>query len=669
MAGLAPSLLLALFGLWCGTFAWGTASPASAVAALSLLGLLAWTGAPWRDPLRLGYVGRLLPAALWVAVAASCWASPVPRAGWMGVLLLPAFLGLPAAVERCWRREEDRRWGLRALALTVAAVSLWAFLDWMLLGTPRPAMPLGHHNLLAAWLVLLLPLAVLQARELGPWRFAGLAAGACAILTVLASRSLAGFAALAVQALVGFTARATRSNPRSRRWWAVLLALALLVSLLQLPRIVRIATGEDPSAKARAAYWGAGIAGFRARPLLGWGPGSAAWTSAAFLDPVPTVNPWGESVGELHSLPLQIGYELGFTGLVLALGLVALFFGRRIGEREEGRDPALLAAGLLGLAGGALASLASGAVAVTALPLAAAVAAGAALAGSGRGKARRDSPVPARVYAALALAALAPLELARWHYDRAVGADVAGHAAMAGAELKAARRLDPSFPLYPMRLALLEARGPAQATAAAPDLAREAAGKGGAVPSLWLVAGVLGFSANRPWAYPALEKACVLDPLNPFPPFYEMLSGPAGPEGPENGAQALLAEPRLAAAVFWERRPDLFRRSLGSVRSWPGVDAGWKESLLAAVPPPAIGQGPVSRVSLEIDTDPRQSLSLTVFRRRPWPARWGLIEVRQSALARLGLPPAAASKGTSSGFFRSAPCFRRSPRGHDLLTR
>ena len=669
MAGLVPSLLLALFGAWCGTFAWGASSPAAVASALSLLGVLFWTGSPWRDPLRLGATGHLLPPALWVAVAASCWASPVPRAGWLAVLLLPAFLGIPAVVERCWRREADRRLGLRALALTVAGISLWALFDWMVLGSPRAAVPLGHHNLLAAWLVILLPLAALAAREPGWWRLSGLAAVGLAVLAILASRSLLGFVALAVEALVGFGGRA-----RSRRGWAVLLALALLVSFLQLPRILRIVSGEDPSAQARGSYWAAAVDGLRAGPLLGWGPGSAAWTAAAFVDPIPRVNPWGESIGELHSLPLQIGYELGFTGLALALGIAVLFFARRVGDREEGRAPALLSAGLLGLGGGALASLGSGALAVTALPLAAAVAAGAALAGSGRGKYRMGSSVPTRIYAVAALLALTPLLLAQWHYDRAVTAvtavtaersQIPGRTRFAEAELEAAMRLDPFFPLYPARLALLQARDPGRQSAAA-ELALRAAWKGVAVPPLWLLAGIQGQAAQRPWAPFTLERACALDPLNPFAPFYQMLSGGSGPGAPVYGAQALLAEPRLLAAVFWERRPGLRRRALDAVRTWPGVDAGWKEALLA-VPPAASAQGPVSRVALLIDAEEGQTLSLPVFRRRSWPAQWELIEVRESALEKVPLPPAAASQGTSPVFLHNAPCLRRSARGQDLL--
>jgi O-antigen ligase len=665
MAGFAPSVLLALFGAWCGTFAWGASSPAGAAASVLLLGMVSTLGASWRDPLRLGAAGRLLPPALWIAVAASAWASPVQRAGWMAVLLLPAFLGLPGAVERCWRREADRRRGLRALAIVVIGVSLWALLDWLILGTPRPSMPLGHHNLLAAWLVLLLPLSVLPAREQGPWRLAGLVAGALAAIAIVASRSLAGFAALAVEALVGLGGRA---RPRQRRWWAVLLALALLLSLVQLPRIVRIAAGEDSSARARASYWAAGAKGFIARPLMGWGPGSAAWTSAAFRDPVPGVNPWGESVGELHSLPLQLGYELGLTGVLLALGVTVLFFTRRIAEREEGRDPALLAGGLLGLGGGAVASLGSGALAVTALPLAVAVAAGAALAGSGRGKTRPESPWPGWIYAATALIVLLPLELARWHYDRATAADAAGRNGEAETELQSAVRFDPSFPLYPMRLALLRDRR-AGARAEASQLALKAAERGRAVSALWLVAGILGAAADRPWGEGALENACALDPLGPFPPFYLMLAGPGENGAPLYGAHALLAEPHLAAASFFERHPGLLQRTLAAVRSWQGVDAGWKEALLAAAPPTTGQRGPFAKLELLIDTEQEASLSLSVFRRNRWPARWPLIEVRRQTADRLRLPAAFSWRGTSPSAVRAVPCLRRSDPKRSLLRR
>ncbi|HEX6899952.1 MAG TPA: O-antigen ligase family protein [Thermoanaerobaculia bacterium] len=661
MAGLLPSLLVALFGAWCGTFAWGATWQGSGAAALSLLGALAWMGASWRDPLRLGRTGRLLPLAVWIAVAASAWASPAPRAGWQAVVLLPAFLALPATVNRCWRLEADRRTGLRALALVVAGVSLWALIDWRVLGSPRAAMPLGHHNLLAAWLALLLPVASLPSRETGRWRFAGFAAGALGVAAVLASGSLTGAVALAVEAVLGVGRRA---RPRQR---LALLGLVLAVAAFQLPRAWDIVAGNDPSAQARRAYFAAGVEGFQARPLLGWGPGAAPWTAAAFLEPVPRVRPWGEAVGDLHSLPIQLAYELGLTGLLSILGLLVLFFSRRIAERQDGRDPALLTCGLLGLAGGAVASLGSGAVAVTALPLAAAVAAGAALAGGGRGRSGPDSPVPARIYAAAALVALLPAGVARWHYDQAVAADVGGRSGEAEAQLREAVRADPSFPLYPMRLALLRAREDGGKTEAS-ELALEAAEDGVAVPALWSVAGILGYSARRPWVGMALDGACSLDPLNPFPPFYRMLSYRSVPEAPAYGAHALLIEPRIAAATVWERNPALFRRALETVRRWPGVDAGWKEALLRAAPHPGEGTGAVEEIQMTIDHEQQETLSLAVFRRRQWPVEWGLIKVRKGALGRASLPPAAAAPGTSAAAFDAIPCRRRAAGEHWPLT-
>jgi len=290
---------------------------------------------------------------------------------------------------------------------------------------------------------------------------------------------------------------------------------------------------------------------------------------------------------------------------------------------------------------------------VTALPLAAAVASGAALAGSGRGKAR-SSRLPVRIYALVALAALAPLELARWHYDRA-------RTSRDGeAQLAAAMRLDPRFPLYPMRLALLRARRPEERGPAA-TLARKSAELGGATPSLWLVAGVLGYAADTPWAGAALEKACALDPLAPFPPFYAMLVGRTGSDAPAEGAQALINDPGLAGAVFWDRHPDLLAKTLAAVRGWPGVDPGWKDAFLAAAPP---SSGPASALGLRIDAVEAESLSLTAFRRRPWPAEWSLVQVRKGGL---DLPAAAASKGTSPRFYEAAPC-RRSLSGQALLT-
>jgi hypothetical protein len=692
-AGLIPALLAALFAGWCGNLLGGVTAGGSVGALAALLLTLAVFGGPWRDPLRLGRTGRLAPLALWLAVAAGAWLSPVPRAGLEAVVLLPAYLCLPGAIANCWKSGAAKVLGTRGVAAAVALLSVWALIAQrgggeasfaasaaaadpvgVASGGTAPGagvvlMPLGHHTLLATWLVTLLPLALLPLREKTAWRWLGAGAGALGIAGVMAGRSLAGGAGLACEALIaalwlawrldaGAVAGAGRRARRRLAGALVLLGLALAAS--QLPRMARIAQRQDASALARTVYIQAGWSGWWERPWLGWGPGSVPWTAAWFLAPRPGLNPWGEAVGELHSLPVHLAYETGALGLLGALITAGAFMRRRWTERRAASDPGLLAAGCLGLAGAAFAWLGTAAIAVSALPLALAAAAGAALAGGAiagppaREPASRLSRA-ACVYGLAAAAALMAPEAARWHYDRAVAAGQAGRQPAALSELAAAVHLDPRFPLYRMRLALLrDGSGPRAGGAfLALSAARDAQGVG----LLWLVAGILGRADGEVWAPAAFEQGCALDPLSPFPPFYLMASAPDAPAAPRLGARALLAEPRLMAATFWEGREPLFRRVLEEVRGWPGVDAGWKLALLRAAPVPESRRGAIARQELTIDAGGfTQATSLHLFRRLPWQARWQLIRLREGLLGPLDLPPATSLEGTDSRPFAKRGC-------------
>jgi hypothetical protein len=623
MTGLIPPLLLLLFGAWCGTFAGSASAAGSTVGAVVLLGVVVMV--PWQDPLRLGRFGRLLPLMLWIVAALSAWRSPVPRASWTALLLLPAFFLLPGAVARCWNRLSSR-----GITVLVIGVSLWALIDYAVRDLPRVAMPLGQHNLLASWLVILLPLSLLTAREPGIWRWLGLAGGILPAVTILATLSLAGNLALAAEALIALV-WIVRRRP-SWAWGLIPLALVAGLGLYsQRARIASIVSGQDLSMRGRAVFYEGALAGFRERPVLGWGPGSAAWTAAAFFDPIPGVSPVGESVGELHSLPLHLAYEMGAVGSLVALALGAVFLARRISEM--GQD-ALRFAGLVGLCGAAVASLGSAALMVTALPVAVAVVAGAAL-GETTAPTRR---LPVLLYVLAAAAGLAPLQAARWAYERQ--------------DLATAIRLDPGFPLYRMRQALL--REDAEMALGA---ARDAPG----VATLWTVAGILGRERA------ALEKACELDPFNPFPPFYLMTLDPEAVGASRRGAHALLAEPRLAAATFWEAHLDLLSRTDNVLRRWPEVDPGWKEELVRRFPSPSERRGPTGRMGLEIDTDPPRALSLHTFRRRPFPVEWPLVQVRLAPLPRLDLPPATTLPGPA--FDVICPATERPSHGQALRIR
>jgi O-Antigen ligase len=705
--GLVPALLAALYAGWCGNLLGGVTAAGSTTALAALLLTLGAFAGPWRDPLRLGRTWRLAPLGLWLAAAASAWLSPVPRAGLVAVVLLPAYLSLPGALARCWESEAARRVGARGMAAAVALLAGWALIaelrggesaataaEAMTVGPlgAAPALggtlaPLGHHTLLATWLATLLPVALLPLREKSGWRWLGAGAGVLGVAGMLVGRSLAGGAAVACEALMAAiwlagrsrgaaapsTDRGGRDGPggdaaggrRLRLRLAVALALlGLALAASQLPRLARIAARRDASALARAVYIQAGWQGWRERPWLGWGPGSAPWTAAWFLAPRPGLNPWGEAVGELHTLPVHLAYETGALGLLCLLATAGAFLGRRWAERRTAADPGLLAAGCLSFAGAGIAWLGTAAVAVSALPLALAAAAGAALAGGAAGAPAagtdpRPAPAwlngPACVYALAAAAALLAPQLARWHYDRAVAAGQSGRRPAALSELAAAVRLDPAFPLYRLRLALLRDGGAGESGAAA--LAWRAARDGQGIGLAWLAAGILGRAEGEVWAPAALEQACALDPLSPFPPFYLMASAPDAAAAPRLGARALLAEPRLMAATFWEGREPLFRRVVEEVRRWPGVDAGWKLALLAAAPTPSSRRGTLARQELIIDGGGfTQATSLHLFRRLPWLARWPLLRLRTSVVDRLGLPPAITLRSTDGAPFQSRRC-------------
>ncbi len=315
---LLPPLLLACFVFWSGTFPGAAAFPSAPVGQALVLAAALLGAAAWRDPLRLGGAGRWLLGALLAAVALSLWASPVARAGRVGVVLLPAFLLLAPFVARCWSTERRREIGLAAWSAVVAATAIWALAEQVRQASSRAAMPLGHHNLLAAFLVCTLPLVVPALRRRGAGRWLALLALAAGLAALVETRSFLGGAVLALMALAG-AARFERARH-------LVLGLALLGLALLVPRAAAIVRGEDSSASARQVYLLAGWQGATERPIFGWGPGSTPWTLALHLRPLPGVNPSGEVVGEMHSLPLALAYELGFVGLALAAGIAGLFF-------------------------------------------------------------------------------------------------------------------------------------------------------------------------------------------------------------------------------------------------------------------------------------------------------------------------------------------------------
>jgi hypothetical protein len=560
----------------------------------------------------------------------------------MAIALLPLLVALPAAVARCWATPAARRQGVVAVAVVVALLATIALTLQLAQGSGRAAQPLGHHLLLAGVLATLLPPVLGSAlAERGPLARATLwTAVALAGAALLASRSVAGL----VAALLG---AAVVPRGRQRAW---LLAGALGAALVLAPRL--LAGGADASLAARVVYWWGGLRGGAERPLLGWGPGATAWTLAPHVRPRPGVVPPGEVVGDLHSLPVQLWYELGAAGLLAVALLATLFVGRRwrggaiAGQIGRGALGGMLAAGLH--------LTTSPTLGTTAPWVALALAAGAALAaespgsavGGGAASAVRGSGLAGRagaLYAALALLLLLPLDLAHLAYDAARGAPVA----TARELLARAAALDPQQPLYRARLGWLE-----ELPAARLRALREAALGAPGVAALQLAAGVAAREADES-GRSELRRACAADPLDGVAPLLLAFeSSPA--EAAPLAARAQLAMPLLTAAVEWERRRPLWHASRRLLWDWPGVDSGYLRQLVERTRD-LPRRGPTGSLRLMMDAEPATATSLIVFRRLPWPAPLVEVELRQAA-ARVAatLPRGAELSSTAPAAFPAA---------------
>ncbi len=652
LRSLVPALLIGAFALRCGTLPGAASWPWGPLGQALLLGVAAAGLVELSDPLRLGAWGRWLLAALLLSATASLLASPVPRAGSTALLLLPVFLLLPPAVAGLLGGDDvARRRGLVAWSLVVGLVAALGLVDAWNGPSGRAALPLGHHNLLGAFLVVALPVALVPLRDRGAGRLAAAAAAVLGLGALLATRSLsAGLAAVLVTLVAA---------PRWGRAGRLAAGLALIGLGLAVPRLETVLVGRDESASARLVYGRAALEGWSGRPWLGWGPGSTPWRLAPFVHPRPGVDPPGELVGEAHSLPLELGFELGASGLLWVVAGLGLFGYRRWRERARSRDPVLLEAGLLGLLGGAVASLGDAWLQIPALPVALAASAGAALAGAGVAPTLRAGARRWAAAGALLLIGgwLVRPALAMREWSRAV---VAPERAAAVRALAAAARLDPAFPLYRARWAWTSAAPPPVRARAA----LAAAAAAGDVGPLWLRAGALLFEAgDGSGARRAFARTMALDPLSGEAPFLLFVASRGA--AVDCAARGLLAEPRLAAATLWRRYPGQRERAAAMVESWPGIDPGWRLEMkrqMDADPPQRWTGNEEVDLAVELDETPALAGSLHLFRREPFPVDLVRVRLDRAVVRRLHIVSAARLASSAPSAFPADRCAPGDPR-------
>ena len=328
----------------------------------------------------LGAINGWLLAYLALALLATGF-SPVPAAAAKGLFKLLSYLGVYALMRRLL--DEAPRWwdrllaglllgelitaviGLRQLYGDTTELARWADPNSVADGTQRIYSSLENPNLLAGYLIPILPLALVALlRWRSPWlRLFALTSfllGAVAMLFTYSRGGWIGMVlALAVLVLLLLLRFSRLLAAPLKRWLPPLViafvVLALVVAAVKVEplrvRLMSMAAGrEDSSNNFRINVWLAAIEMIQDRPWLGIGPGNTIFNLIYPLYQQPRF-----TALSAYSVPLELAVETGIPGLLAVFGL--LITSLKIGFSQIYRDlflslPCLGAiAALVGLAG------------------------------------------------------------------------------------------------------------------------------------------------------------------------------------------------------------------------------------------------------------------------------------------------------------------------------
>ena len=330
-------------------------------------------------PVRVETPSSWLLVIVGIAILATGF-SPVPIAAFKGLLKLLSYLGVYALVLKLLRQQPawwDRLvagllgggllssvLALRQLYASTEDLATWADPNSISAGTIRIYGPLGNPNLLAGYLLPLLPLAtvaLIRWSGVGSRLFAAITlvlASTATTLTYSRGGWLGMVAALAVLLLL-LLLRSTRRWPlfwRRLLPLAVLLAGAMLLAVAAVKlepirtRITSLLAGRgDSSNNFRINVWLAAIEMVQDRPWLGIGPGNNAFNSIYPLYQQPKFNALSA-----YSVPLEILVETGFPGLIASLGLLISSMGRGLESLSADAPMALAGLGCLAAMAGLL---------------------------------------------------------------------------------------------------------------------------------------------------------------------------------------------------------------------------------------------------------------------------------------------------------------------------
>jgi len=296
---------------------------------------------------RIGGISGWLLLMLGVAVLATGF-SPVPMAALKGLLKLLSYLGvyalmrqLLAAAPPWWDRIVaallagelvSAVLAIRQLYGDTTELARWADPNSVADGTIRVYGPLENPNLLAGYLIPILPIALVALLRWRSWpqrlfAAAALLSGSAALFLSYSRGGWLGMLSALGAVVLLLVLRQTRHWPTLwRRLFPLLLVSAavavLVVAVTQIEplriRVMSLLAGrEDSSNNFRINVWTSALAMIQDRPWIGIGPGNSAFNLIYPLYQQPKFNALSA-----YSIPLELLVEAGIPGLLAGLGLL-----------------------------------------------------------------------------------------------------------------------------------------------------------------------------------------------------------------------------------------------------------------------------------------------------------------------------------------------------------
>jgi O-antigen ligase len=178
--------------------------------------------------------------------------------------------------------------------------------------------------------------------------------------------TLGGLAATLTRgAWLGFVAGVLSLSLIARRGRGLLLGGLVVLALVALAgpavlrhRLVSMTDSQDATLKEREYMWRSGLAMWRERPWLGFGPGGVKRVYVNYALPDAAK----KRTGHLHNTPLQVLVERGVAGLAAWLGIWIAFYARAISllrrlPSAASRERAIVAGSLAAITGFLIAGL------------------------------------------------------------------------------------------------------------------------------------------------------------------------------------------------------------------------------------------------------------------------------------------------------------------------